>query len=499
MDMDFEELNQQPEPEEVLTPEPEIQQQPGTYHGAGVGQKESPYASSPYYTASEAKNQAYTGPEFHSETPKPAKKALPKPGKRILAALLSLAVLGGSCGITAALVNARWEKEVAQLESEMEGKLNALENKLDEAAAIGSGTSISGTPVSAEGLTPGQVYAMNVPSVVSIGNYATVTTGGYFMPGTTSEQLVSSGSGFILTEDGYVVTNYHVVEGSERLTVTTYGGEEYDAQLIGHDQLNDVALLKVEVTGLNAVAVGSSDDLIVGDQVVAIGNPLGELTSTQTVGYISGKDRSVTTDGSIINMLQTDAAINSGNSGGPLFNMKGEVVGITTAKYSGSSASGASIEGIGFAIPIDDVLGMIEDLRDYGYIKNQAYLGVMVAQDMDATTSAMYGLPAGAYVSSVEPGGAAEKAGIMPQDIIIAVGEYEVGSRTELTVVLRRFSAGDTSTITVFRSGQELELTITFDEKPQDTAVEEETLPGEMPENGSYEEWYNYFFGNPNG
>ena len=499
--MDYNEpLNNQPELEQEPAAQPEPQESTGAYHGAGVGQKESPYAASPYYTASQAREQAsYQEPQPHYEAPQsPKKKAkgMGKTGKRVLAALLALTVVGGSCGITAGLVNAHWENEVEQLEDEMESKLDALESKLNEVAAIGSGTSISGTPVSSEGLSPSQVYAMNVNSVVSIGNYATVTTGGYgyFSPGTTSEQMVSTGSGFILSEDGYVITNYHVAEGAERLTVTTCSGEEYDAELIGYDEINDVALLKVEATGLDAVTIGSSDDLIVGDQVVAIGNPLGELTSTQTVGYISGKDRSVSTDGSIINMLQTDAAINSGNSGGPLFNMKGEVVGITTAKYSGSSSSGASIEGIGFAIPIDDVMSMIEDLRDYGYIKNQAYLGVMV-RDMDSSTASGYNLPMGSYVTEVTEGSAAEKAGIKPQDIIIAVGEYEISSRAELTVALRRFSAGDTTTITVYRSGQEVVLDITFDEKPQDTETTEETQPDEMPENGSYEEWYDYFFG----
>ena len=491
--MDYNEQNEFEQFEEDVTPQPEPEESTTAYHGAGVGQKESPFASSPYYSASEARQQPRSAPEYHYDPPKKTRKPMGKNGKRVLAALLSLSLLGGSCGITAGLINARWEREVEALES----SIDALENRLEQVAAIGTGTSVSGTPVSADGLTPGQVYAMNVASVVSIGNYATVTTGGFFGPDTSSEQMVSSGSGFILTEDGYVVTNYHVVEGSERLSVTTYAGDEYDAQLIGHDEINDVALLKVEATGLNAVDVGSSDDLIVGDQVVAIGNPLGELTSTQTVGYISGKDRSVTTDGSIINMLQTDAAINSGNSGGPLFNMKGQVVGITTAKYSGSSASGASIEGIGFAIPIDDVLGMIEDLRDFGYLKNQAYLGVMV-RDMDSSTAAGYNLPLGAYVTSVTEGSAAEKAGVMPQDILIAVGEYEISSRAELTVALRRFSAGDTTTITVFRSGQEIELTITFDEKPQEDTTPVETQPGEMPENGSYEEWYNYFFGDKN-
>ena len=228
--------------------------------------------------------------------------------------------------------------------------------------------------------------------------------------------------------------------------------------------------------------------------VVAIGNPLGELTATQTVGYISGKDRSVSTDGAVINMLQTDAAINSGNSGGPMFNMKGQVVGITTAKYSGPSSSGASIEGIGFAIPIDDVMGMIADLREYGYLKNQAYLGVTV-RDMDPSTASIYSLPTGSYVDSVVEGGSAHRAGVQPKDIIIAVGDIKVTGNSELTSALRKFSAGDTSTITVFRAGQEIVLSITFDEKPQNVEVQptDPTVPGEMPNSGNYNEWYEYF------
>ena len=500
-----------------------------TYHGAGVGQKESPYASSPYYTAKQTRQEDYTGPAwqpeqknsyqppyqeqsrqeqntyqyqppYQTQPPKQKKvrKPLSKKGKGIIAALLAVAVVAGSCGITASVVSDHWEDKLERIEDRMEDRIEQLEDRIEshpEAEVI------SGTTVSNGGLNPSQVYAMNVGSVVSISNYATVL--GNFWGGTPGQQMMSSGSGFILTEDGYVITNYHVVEGAEKLTVTTHLGEEHEAQLVGHDELNDVALLKVEATGLDAVVIGSSDDLSVGDQVVAIGNPLGELTSTQTVGYISGKDRSVTTDGSIINMLQTDAAINSGNSGGPLFNMKGEVVGITTAKYSGSSGSGASIEGIGFAIPIDDVMGMIDDLRDYGYLKNQAYLGVEV-MNMDSDTASMYSLPLGSYVSKVVEGGSAHRAGVQEKDIIIALGDYTVTGNSELTNALRRFSAGDTTTITVFRAGQELTLDITFDEKPQDlnTQSTQETMPGEMPENGSYEEWYDYFapyFGEGNG
>jgi serine protease Do len=233
----------------------------------------------------------------------------------------------------------------------------------------------------------------------------------------------------------------------------------------------------------------------VGDQVVAIGNPLGELTSTLTVGYVSAKERDVTTDGKTINMIQTDAAINSGNSGGPLFNSKGEVVGITTAKYSGNSSSGASIEGIGFAIPIDDVMPLVDDFINYGYI-NSAYLGVMVSE-MDAATANYYGLPVGAYVQEVTPGNCAEAAGVKAKDIIVAVGDYDVKNVSDLTKVLRKFKAGDETTITVFRSGQKLTLPITLDEKPRENTTQTPAAPenGKLPENGSYEDWYNYFFG----
>ena len=495
----------------------------GAYHGAGVGQKESPYAQSPYYTAYQTRQADYTGPAWEQEpghqaqeapgastyqspyasqprSPKPKKerKPLSRKSKAVIAAVLAVVLVVGSCGVTAGMVNAHWENEVDELQNEMQTELAQLQEQLKKVSSISAGTSVSGSPMAAEGaLTPSQVYAMNVNCVVAISNYA-VVSGGW--GGSASEVLASTGSGFIISEDGYVITNYHVAEGANRITVTTYTGEEYEAQLVGHDELNDVALLKMDAAGLDAVTIGSSEELIIGDMVVAIGNPLGELTSTQTVGYVSGKDRSVSTDGAIINMLQTDAAINSGNSGGPLFNMKGEVVGITTAKYSGPSASGATIEGIGFAIPIDDVMSMIGDLREYGYLKNQAYLGVSV-MDMDATTAAMYSLPVGSYVESVVEGGSAHRAGVQPKDIIIAVGEHEISGNSELTSALRRFSAGESSTITVFRSGQEVVLDITFDEKPQNLEAESTTpsVPGEMPESGSYEEWYNFFapfFGN---
>ena len=430
-------------------------------------------------------------------TPQPEQYTVPKKrrkksgiGRKLLAALLTVALVAGSCAATAYLVNSRWEEQMDLIQSQMNQKLDSLSTELEGLKEIQNTVSVSGTPTAtADGLTPSQVYNMNVNSVVAISNQSTTNIWGQV------SETASSGTGFIISADGYIISNYHVVEGAQKLTVITYMGDEYEARLVGYDQMNDVSILKVEATGLDPVTIGSSDDLIVGDQVVAIGNPLGELTSSLTVGYISAKDRTINTDGNLINMMQTDAAINPGNSGGPLFNMKGEVIGITTAKYSGSTGSGASIEGIGFAIPIADVMAMSEDLIAHGYLTNQAYLGVSV-MDLDSSTASMYSLPTGSYVQSVVEGSCAEKAGIEPKDIIIAVDQHAVEGNSTLQSILRKYKAGERAIITVYRAGQELELPIIFDERPQDPDASQQQPQGqgEMPSSGSYEDWYNYFY-----
>ncbi|MBQ8834407.1 MAG: trypsin-like peptidase domain-containing protein [Oscillospiraceae bacterium] len=479
-------------PAPQYTPETEVPQpEAAAYRGAGEGRKESPYVNSPYVMNQPRQEQySYTPPqqEYQPQYEAPQKPKKAKKGnfwKRTGAAVLALAVVAGGCLITASSVNSYWEERNEQTVSLLNQKIESLQDQLDALARQAGGNSLSGSPVSSTGLTPGQVYAKNVDSVVAVSS--TVQAASIY--GVT--QGTSTGSGFILTEDGFVVTNCHVVEGATAVSVVMHNGLEYDAQIVGTDSTNDIAVLKIDADNLPAAAVGSSDDLVIGDMVVAIGNPLGELTSTQTVGYVSGKDRDVTTDNTIINMIQTDAAINSGNSGGPLFNMNGEVVGITTAKYSGTTGSGASIEGIGFAIPIDDVKGIISDLMEHGYVTG-AYLGVIVS-DTDAASAAMFGLPVGAYVQSVESGAAADRAGILPKDIIIDLGGHEVEGITTLTRALRNFKAGDTTTVTVVRSGQRMTLDITLDEKPHDnTASEEtqETTPGDI-----YGGWYDRFFG----
>ena len=209
------------------------------------------------------------------------------------------------------------------------------------------------------------------------------------------------------------------------------------------------------------------------------------------MGYISGISRQISSDNNYTTMLQTDAAINSGNSGGPLFNMKGEVIGITTAKYSGTSSSGASIEGIGFAIPIDDLKRNLEELQTKGYISS-AYLGIM-GMDVDPEAVKNYGIPSGAYVDSVEADSPAEQAGVQAKDIIIALGEQKIGSFSDLARILRSFSPGDETTVTIYRSGKELTLNIILGEKPRDNAVSSAEDGSEMPSEGSFQEWCDYF------
>jgi len=455
--------------------------------------KVSPFADSPY-----CMNQPVVQPA--------KRKNGGKVFKAVLACVLVAALVAGGCGVTASLVNGYWEQKwdenremTADVLQAMNDKIADLQEQINDNSYTGNGNSVSGTPNTPAdgGLTPGQVYAQNVDAVVAISNQATTNIYGQIT------ETASSGSGFIISENGYVVTNYHVAEGATKLTVILQNGTEHSARLVGYDSANDVAVLKVEATGLPCVKLGSSDDLIVGDQVVAIGNPLGELTNSLTVGYVSATDRNISTGGALINMIQTDAAINSGNSGGPLFNMKGEVVGITTAKYSGTSGSGATIEGISFAIPIDDVIKKVTDLKDYGYLTGP-YLGITVS-DTEEDYADYFGIPSGAYVRSVEPGYCAARAGLQAKDVIVELGGHRITCLNDLSRALEHFKAGDTVKIVVYRGGGKLTLEATLDERPKtnnsDAPAETPTVqPNQgnsaIPENGSLEDWWDYFFGN---
>ncbi len=451
--------------------------------GPGSAPQNSPFANSPYVV-----NRPVTPPPAPQK--KPEKVRYLRYGHLFAAMGVMLVICILCCCITAAVVGGNTPQNSDNSYLALQEKIALLEKKLEsQNAGNNSGNSVSGTPnVTVDGsLTPAQVYAQNVQSVVAIN--CTVVSG--------YSQGASSGSGFIISEDGYIVTNYHVVEGATTLDVVTSESKTYAAEYIGGNEANDIALIKVEAEGLRPVTIGVSSNLIVGDQVVAIGNPLGELASTLTVGYVSAKDRIVTTDGTQINMMQTDAAINPGNSGGPLFNMKGEVIGITSAKYSGTTNSGASIEGIGFAIPTDDVMGMLEDLKEYGFITG-GYLGVSIS-DVGAEASELYGLPQGVLVRKVEKGSCAEAAGIRVQDIIVNLGGYDISNTNDLSRALNKLKAGETVSITVYRGGSEKTLSVTLDEKPQQSQ-QSSTTPGsgstQPGSGGSIEDWFDHFFGN---
>lgn len=449
-------LNMEPAQENPSSVEP-VSENESFYHGAGAGVVESTCGDAPpseeAEPASETQETASAAqePSPAMKRPKTWKKVCRRVGAGVLALVI---VAGGSVG-SAVLMNGYWKHQNQVLQKSFNERISVLQEQLEEY----QNQKNTVVAVSETGLTPAQIYEMNIQSIVAIECTTHVTENGQ------SYQATSAGSGFILTSDGYVVTNHHVVDGATTIHVVDESGSSMDATLVGSDDVNDIAVLKVAAENLQPVTIGSSSALKVGDRVVAIGNALGELSFSLTVGYISGIDRDVNTDGFSVSMIQTDASINSGNSGGPLFNAKGEVVGITSAKYSGTTSSGASIEGIGFAIPMDDVIGMLEDLKDYGYIRS-AYLGVTV-RDVDSTVHQMYGLPMGAYVDSVTFGGAAHRAGLQARDIIVRVGGYDVKSLSDLTRVLRNFEPGQEATITVWRAGKEIVLTIVFDEKPQ--------------------------------
>ena len=314
-------------------------------------------------------------------------------------------------------------------------------------------------------MSPAEVYAQNVASTVGI---TTSVTTNYFGFTTTS---AAAGSGFVLSDDGYILTNYHVIENSTSIKVTMYDGSSYDAQLIGYDESNDIAVLKVDAENLSPVVLGDSGNLNVGDSVVAIGNPLGELTFSLTAGVVSALDREVTLSGNVtMELIQTDCAINSGNSGGALFNLYGEVIGITNAKYS-SSGSGASIDNIGFAIPINSVMNIVESIIENGYIA-KPYIGVSVTSVSSETQS--YGLPKGAAVKAISEDSPAEKAGLQINDIITEANGTTIESSDDLVRLVGDLYNGAELKLTVYRQGETVELTVIVGEKIQSALGSEE-------------------------
>ena len=300
-----------------------------------------------------------------------------------------------------------------------------------------------------------QVYVDNVEATVGIsGTVTTTNILGWESSGT------ASGSGVIYTSDGYILTNHHVIDGAKNITVHFYDGTTKRAKLVGYDESNDIAVLKVEATGLPTVIIGNSDNMIVGDTVLAIGNPLGEITFALTSGVVSTPPRDVTMSRELtMSLIQTDCAINSGNSGGGMFNLYGELVGITNAKYSTNGITQATVDNIGFAIPITDIIGIIDGIIQDGEYK-KPYIGVIVTNVSEEDQND--GKPVGAYISDVEEDLPADKAGMKAGDIVTKFGDTQVRNSSDLRRAIKRCQEGDKVTLTVYRKNKTITVEITI-------------------------------------
>ena len=429
--------------------------------------------------------QAGPAPEYQNGPQQPVQEMKPvkknRVGMKLTALALCCALLGGAVGggIVWGVSNSGEEDSTT---------INVSDRTVSQVAV----NKVDGQTE----MSDAEVYAANVNSVVSINVTGTSGTNWFGQP----VQTASAGSGFILTSDGYIVTNYHVVGDAQTIQVTLYSGDTYDAQYVGGDEDYDIAVIKIEATGLQAVTLGNSEELNVGDHVLAIGNPLGELTFSMSGGMVSSVNRTINVDGTPFNMIQTDTSINPGNSGGPLLNSYGEVVGIVSAKYSSTGSNGETAEGLGFAIPINDVSSMIQDIMTNGYVSNRAYLGATIGTlNASMAQQYRYDITEGAFVYSVEDGGPADQAGLQLGDVITAIDDTEITSLDDLTAARKSYTAGDTCTLTVYRQGETITLELTWGAAPAEQQSERQSqTQQDNSQSGGYidpNDLFNYFFG----
>ena len=386
--------------------------------------------------------------------PQPPKKKKKFNGKRVARSAVAL-VLAAAMGFAGGFVGAKFGGSGKVVIQQV-----APSSTADSAS--GSDSSITAASSSGSSLTTEQVADLVSPSVVVITTEQVV----YSQWSWYGQNQVESGagSGVIISSDGYILTCAHVVDGASTITVTI-GDKDYTATLVGEDTTSDIAVIKIDADGLTPATVGNSDSLKVGQSVMAVGNPLGELGGTVTGGMISALNRSVTIQGSssvnTMSLIQMDASVSPGNSGGGLFNMNGELVGIVNAKSSSSDA-----EGLGFAIPINDAIKVAQELLENGYVTGRPYLGITYLAVTDAQTASQLGVNAyGVYVVEVVKGGPAEKAGLQAGDRIVSVDGTEIASKDDLGTLMQKHAAGDTLSITIARDGQMQTVNVTLGEK----------------------------------
>ena len=422
--------NPQPEPETAYTA-------PQTDNGAGG-------ATPPVHPVQ---------PQDAQPPKQPPKKKKKFNGKRVARSAVAL-VLAAAMGFAGGFVGAKFGGSGKVVIQQV-----APSSTADSAS--GSDSSITAASSSGSSLTTEQVADLVSPSVVVITTEQVV----YSQWSWYGQNQVESGagSGVIISSDGYILTCAHVVDGAS--TITVMGDTASTATLVGEDTTSDIAVIKIDADGLTPATVGNSDSLKVGQSVMAVGNPLGELGGTVTGGMISALNRSVTIQGSssvnTMSLIQMDASVSPGNSGGGLFNMNGELVGIVNAKSSSSDA-----EGLGFAIPINDAIKVAQELLENGYVTGRPYLGITYLAVTDAQTASQLGVNAyGVYVVEVVKGGPAEKAGLQAGDRIVSVDGTEIASKDDLGTLMQQHSAGDTLSITIAREGQMQTVNVTLGEK----------------------------------
>lgn len=398
-------------------------------------QSQNVYNSQPYGTAPN-----------HSANAKPPKAKKPKKQRKPISRggiAIALAVtMAFSCGL--GFGGGYFANKVNTSTS---GSLNITKTS-------NSGTTTTASSTSKANSTS-EIVKKTADSVVEISTESVVT-------GSFAQQYVQqgAGSGVIISQDGYILTNNHVINGANSVKVRLRDSTEYDATIIGSDSDNDIALLKVSATGLSPATFGDSNSLAVGDYVVAIGNPLGELGGTVTDGIISALARKVTIEDTQMTLLQTNAQVNPGNSGGGLFNANGELVGIVNAKQSATE-----VEGIAFAIPINNVLDILSDLKEYGYVTGKVDLGIDFTDITSDETAFYYGVnQTGCYVLSVDSGSNAEKAGVTRGDLVTKVNDTDVSSSSDITTALEKAEVGDTVTFTVSRRGTSKTISFVLEE-----------------------------------
>lgn len=378
-----------------------------------------------------------------SKKPSPTISLTRKTLVLLIAGCLVLSCLFGIIG--AGIGNGIWDTDSAVISTEG-----------DTGAASTSGYDLQ--DATGSDLTIQEITEKAQDSVVEIQTEA--TTSDSWMQQYVTE---GAGSGVIISKDGYIMTNNHVIEDANKITVTTKDQNSYEASLVGTDSTNDVAVLKIKASGLTPATYGNSDQLNVGDMAVAIGNPLGELGGTVTAGIISAKDRELNIDGKTMTLLQTDSSINPGNSGGCLFNGDGQLVGLVVAKSSGSD-----VEGLGFAIPINTAANIAQQLMDNGYVKGQPWTGMTYSEGSSGFDS-LFGNSSGGtvYIYSVNTN-TAKLAGFEAGDVIFAVDDKQISSIDDLSSIVTSHKVGDKLAFTIVRDGKTIDLSLKLQEKTKD-------------------------------